>query len=189
MNYIELTILALALATDAFAVSVCLGLGMKRATWGKSCVVGAYFGVFQALMPLIGYLVANLFAGFITTFSHWIAFGLLLILGAKMIYEALEKDKEEQTEPSLGLKTMLPFALATSIDALAVGVSFALIKVDIVPAVSLIGAITFFTSVLGVKLGSKIGLKFKAKAELAGGIVLILIGIKIVLSSYGVINF
>jgi putative Mn2+ efflux pump MntP len=177
---------------DAFAVALCLGLSMEKVTFKKSLIVGLYFGFFQAIMSLIGYYAATLFAKYITAFDHWIAFALLLILGVKMIYEAFEKDKEEEketVEPSLGPKKMLPFALATSIDALAVGVSFAMTGVHIFTAIGLIGGITLALSMVAVVIGKVIGSKFKSAAEIVGGVILILIGVKILLNHLGVINF
>ena len=183
MSLIELFILAVGLSMDAFAVAICTGLTMPRATVKKALIVGLYFGIFQAGMPVIGYYVANLFADKITAYDHWIAFALLCVLGGKMIWESFKKEEccGEQQEASLGPKKMLPLAIATSIDALAVGVSFAFLRVSIVPAVSLIGATTLALSMAGVKIGNVFGQKFKSKAELAGGIILVLIGAKILL--------
>lgn len=190
MSLFELVILALGLSMDAFAVAVCLGVGIKKVTFKKMLIVGLYFGIFQAVMPLIGYLIASLFADSVTAAAPWIAFCLLLFLGVKMIWGAFEKDnKSEDKEIHLGPKKMLPFAIATSIDALAVGVTFALLDVKIVPAILLIGITTLGLSMIAVKIGNIFGLKFKSKAELAGGIILILIGVKILLSHWGVIGF
>jgi len=186
MGIFELIVLSVCLAMDAFAVSICLGLNMERATHKKALVVGLYFGIFQAAMPLIGYFIASLIADQINAFAHWIAFALLAVLGIKMIIQSF-KEKHQKTKTSLHPRVMLPFAIATSIDALAVGVSFAFLHVAVAPAVALIGAVTLVASIIGVKLGEKIGLRFQSKAELLGGIVLILIGIKIVLDGYGLI--
>lgn len=190
MSLAELFILAVALSMDAFAVAVCKGLSMDKATIKNSIIVGLWFGGFQALMPAIGYLLGISFADYITAFDHWIAFALLLILGINMIREALSKDDDEEasTGGSLAFKTMLVMAIATSIDALAVGISFAFLKVPILPAVCFIGVITFLLSMLGVKVGSVFGTKYKSKAEFAGGAILILLGIKILLEHLGIIN-
>ena len=187
MGTVELLILAFALSMDAFAVSICLGLGFKRASFKNALIVGLYFGIFQALMPLIGYFAATLFAEYITVAAPWIAFALLLILGIKMIWGSFKKEEtENQSEPSLGPKKMLPFAVATSIDALAVGVTLALVNSNIFVAASLIGIITLVVCMIGVKLGQLLGLKFKSWAEIIGGVILILIGLKIFLEHIGV---
>lgn len=188
MGLIELFILAVGLSMDAFAVSVCKGLAMEKITLKKSIIVGAWFGGFQALMPLIGYFLGVQFKDYITSIDHWIAFALLLIIGANMIKEAFSKD-EEKEDASLGFRTMLLLAVATSIDALAVGVTFAFLNVNIIYAVCFIGVTTFLLSVAGVKIGNVFGVKYKSKAELAGGIILILLGVKILLEHLGVINF
>ena len=215
LSLIDLVVIAVALSMDAFAVSVCTGLTLKRATFMKMLTVGIYFGVFQAVMPLIGYLTANIFAEHIIEFDHWIAFGLLSFLGARMIYsciKSMERSKGKTSAEAKGVavctacetidhaevctvsgreltpKEMLPLAIATSIDALAVGVSFAFLKVNIIPAVALIGAITLVLSMLGVKIGNVFGARFKTKAELAGGIILILIGIRILLEHLDILN-
>jgi len=171
---------------DAFAVSVCLGLSVKKVTIKRLLVAGLYFGIFQAVMPLIGYIVASGFADMIITFDHFIAFGLLLFLGGKMIFGSFKKDEATEKDASLSPKHMLPLAIATSIDALAVGVSFAFLQVNIIPAVLFIGITTFILSAAGVKIGSIFGAKFKSKAELLGGIILILIGTNILLEHLGV---
>ena len=176
MSIWELTVLALGLAMDAFAVSVCKGLSMEKTDLKKSCTVGIWFGGFQALMPVIGYFLGISFAEYITAVDHWIAFALLFIIGAKMLKEGIFS-KEEKADASLSFKTMLVLAVATSIDALAVGITFAFLKVNVWAAVALIGGITFITSAAGLKIGNVFGLKFKSKAEIAGGIVLIAIGL------------
>ena len=198
---IELFLLAVGLSMDAFAVSVCAGLTMKKTTLKKSLIVGLYFGVFQAVMPLIGYQIAALFADQIVSYDHWIAFALLCFLGGKMAAGSFKKEgcadrtcpgkmcadrscpgRPDQREASLKPARMLPLALATSIDALAVGVSFvAFLRVGIVWAVLVIGITTLAISMIGVKIGSVFGTKFKSKAELAGGVILVLIGLKILL--------
>jgi putative Mn2+ efflux pump MntP len=174
---------------DAFAVSVCKGLTMKKATVKKMLTVGLYFGIFQAGMPAIGYYAANLLTGFIGGYDHWIAFVLLCFLGGKMIYGSFKKDDQtDNGEASLTPSQMLPLAVATSIDALAVGVSFAFLNVRIVPAISLIGTTTLLISMAGVKIGNIFGTKFKSKAEIAGGAILILIGFKILLEHLGILS-
>lgn len=179
MSLFEIIILAVGLAMDAFAVSVCKGLSLGRINWKHMCIAGTWFGGFQALMPLIGYLLAGVFADKIIKCDHWIAFVLLLIIGMSMIKEAFES--EEEMDSSMTVKTMLVLAVATSIDALAVGVTFAFVKVNIAAAILIIGVITFVCSAAGVKIGSIFGTKYKSKAELFGGIVLVLIGVKILI--------
>lgn len=186
MGFIELFILAVGLSMDAFAVSVCKGLAMRQITVRKASVVGAWFGGFQALMPAIGYLLGSQFKDKITAIDHWIAFLLLGIIGFNMIREACSCDCETETD-SLDVKTMFLLAVATSIDALAVGITFAFLQVRILPAVSFIGVTTFVLSAIGVKIGNVFGTKYKSKAELAGGVILILIGLKILLEHLGVL--
>ena len=197
MNIFELFFLAVGLSMDAFAVAICIGLAMQKVTTKKALTVGLYFGLFQAGMPLIGYFAASLFAGRITAFSHWIAFALLCVLGGNMILGSLKKEKSgdklspgeakpEEKAASLKPAAMLPLAVATSIDALAVGASFAFLHVSVLPAVSVIGVMTLVISAVGVKLGSVFGKKFKSKAELAGGVILVLIGVSILLENLGV---
>lgn len=188
MGIIELLLLAVGLAMDAFAVSVCKGLAMKKINFRVCAVCGLWFGGFQALMPAIGYLIGYRFQEKITFLDHWIAFILLALIGFNMIREALSKD-EEEPDASLKAKDMFVLAIATSIDALAVGVSFAFLPgVPIIPAVSFIGVITFLLSALGVKIGTVFGTKYKSKAELAGGIILILMGLKILLEHLGYLS-
>jgi putative Mn2+ efflux pump MntP len=190
MSAWELVIIAVGLSMDAFAVAICKGLAMKKATIKNAIIVGLWFGIFQALMPLIGYYVGSLFAENIKAYDHWIALILLSIIGIEMISNALsKKEKDKEENPSLSIKTMFVMAVATSIDALAVGVGFAFFEINIFLAIIIIGIITFALSVFGVKIGGHFGIKYKKKAELAGGIILILIGIKIVLEHLGVINF
>ena len=185
MGLWELFILAVGLSMDAFAVSVCKGLAMKRINWKKMLIVGLWFGGFQALMPTVGYLLGAQFSDRITSIDHWIAFVLLAAIGANMIKEALSKD-EEKCDDSLGFRTMLVLAIATSIDALAVGVTFAFLNVNLGFAVTFIGVTTFVISAVGVKVGNVFGARYKSKAELAGGIILILLGLKILLEHLGV---
>lgn len=188
MSLLTLFITAVGLSMDAFAVSVCKGLALKKITLKKACIVGLWFGGFQAMMPLLGYLLGSQFKQYVEALDHWIAFVLLVLIGTNMIKEALSKD-EEKADDSLSFKTMLLLAVATSIDALAVGITYAFLQVNIVPAVSFIGATTFSLSAVGVKAGSVFGTKYKSKAELTGGIILILIGSKILLEHLGVLNF
>ena len=188
MSLLELLLLAVGLSMDAFAVAVCKGLAMERADLKSAAVVGLWFGGFQFIMPVIGYLLGSQFTEYIAAFDHWIAFGLLVLIGLNMIKEALSKDSgSESTGASLAFKVMLMMAVATSIDALAVGVSFAFLQVRILPAAGFIGVTTFLLSMLGVKVGSVFGTKYKSKAELVGGIILILLGVKILLEDLGII--
>ena len=185
MTVWELFIAAVCLSMDAFAVSVCKGLSIGK-TKAKHCLTaGLYFGIFQALMPLAGYLLASTVAAKISDYSHYIAFILLALIGANMIREAIKGDEENQNS-AMDFKTMLPLAVATSIDAFAVGVSYALVNVKIVPAVLFIGATTFVISAVGVSLGSFIGGKFRKTATIIGGSVLIILGIKILLEGIGI---
>lgn len=185
MNLAELFILAVGLSMDAFAVSICKGLSLVKIKVKHMCIAGLWFGGFQALMPLIGYFLGSFFADMITKYAHWIAFILLLILGANMIKEAL--GDEEKVDASMDVKNMFLLAIATSIDALAVGVTFAFLQVNIIPAVSFIGVVTFVCSALGVKIGSIFGSKYQSKAEICGGVILILIGLKVLLDGLGIL--
>lgn len=185
MSLLSLFIIAVGLSMDAFAVSICKGLAMKKLSIKNACIVGLWFGGFQALMPAIGYLLGSQFEKYITAIDHWIAFVLLGIIGASMIKESLEKDEEEAND-SLDVKTMFLLAIATSIDALAVGVTFAFLQVNILSAVLFIGCTTFVLSAVGVKVGNVFGTKYKSKAELAGGVILILMGLKILLEHLGI---
>ncbi|MDD6327032.1 MAG: manganese efflux pump MntP family protein [Eubacteriales bacterium] len=187
MGLIELFILAVGLSMDAFAVSVCKGLATKDVSVKQMCLAGVWFGGFQALMPLIGYFLGSAFAKSIEGCDHWIAFGLLALLGVNMIKEAFSKESDDEVTDSFGVKTMFIMAIATSIDALAVGVTFAFLQVNIIPAVSFIGIITFLLSFVGVKIGNLFGVKYERKAQLAGGIILVLTGIKILLEHLGVL--
>lgn len=189
MGFGELFFLAVGLSMDAFAVSICKGLGMKKASPKAMAICGLWFGGFQALMPLIGFLLGALFADAIKAVDHWVAFGLLAIIGINMLKEALSKGEEEQTSADLSVKTMFIMAVATSIDALAVGISLAMAgSVDIVTAVILIGLTTFLLSAVGVKIGNVFGSRFEKKAQAAGGIILIVLGLKILLEHLGVIG-
>lgn len=197
MTLTELFIIAVGLSMDAFAVSICKGLSLKKLRIKDAIIVGLYFGIFQGGMPLLGYFLGVQFQDKITSFDHWIAFILLGIIGFNMIKESREKDSDsdlaakevsvekinttEVEENPLRFKEMIVLAIATSIDALAIGVTLAFLKVDIVPAVSFIGIITFVLSMVGVKIGNIFGAKYKSKAEFAGGIILIAMGLKILL--------
>lgn len=186
MSLLTLFLTAVGLSMDAFAVSICKGLAMKKLSIKKALIIGLWFGGFQAGMPAIGYLLGTRFEKYVTSIDHWIAFVLLAIIGFNMIKEALSKD-EEEADDSVDVKTMFLLAVATSIDALAVGVTYAFLQVQIVPAVSFIGIITFTLSALGVKIGNVFGLRYKSKAEIAGGVILILMGTKILLEHLGVL--
>ena len=189
MSILEILLLGIGLSMDAFAVSICKGLSAKRLQTRHYLIIGAWFGGFQALMPTIGFFLGSTFEQYITAFDHWVAFGLLSAIGAGLIKESLSKE-ESNGNDSFSFKTMLLLALATSIDALAVGITFALLPdVNVPLAVCLIGITTFVCSAAGLKVGNLFGLKYKAKAELAGGIILILIGLKILLEHLGVISF
>ncbi len=182
MHIAELFILAVALSMDAFAVAVCKGLALRQMRWRSAALVGLWFGGFQALMPLVGWFLGSQFADSIRAVDHWIAFILLSIIGGNMVREALGGgDDDDEQNDSLGVRVMFAMAVATSIDALAVGVTFAFLDVPILPAVSFIGVTTFLLSMLGVKIGNVFGMRYKARAELTGGIILILLGTKILL--------
>jgi len=185
MGLFELFMIAVGLSMDAFAVAICKGLSVEKVKFKHGLIVGLYFGGFQAGMPLLGYFLGSSFAKYIESFDHWIAFVLLGIIGINMIRESGEE--EEELNGSFGFKAMLPMAVATSIDALAVGISFAIMQVQIGWAVTFIGIITFTLSAIGVKIGNHFGAKYKSKAELFGGIVLILLGIKILLEHLGIL--
>ena len=197
MGFLELFLLAIGLSMDAFAVSVCKGLAMQKVTFRNAAICGVWFGGFQALMPFIGYLLGAGFETYINAIAPWIAFVLLALIGGNMIREALSKDDEEEdTSAALDVKTMFLMAVATSIDALAVGITFACVPVEIIAAsqlvntivaVCLIGVTTFVISCAGVKAGSVFGSRYKSKAEFTGGAILILIGVKILLEHLGVL--
>lgn len=190
MTLLELFIIAVGLSMDAFAVAVCKGLNMWRVTFKNALIIGLYFGIFQALMPLAGYFLGGTFSKYIERYDHWIAFVLLAVIGGKMIWESFHHSEDEPADGGdVSFKTMLPLAVATSIDALMVGVSFAFLKVSIVPAVSFIGAVTLTLSMLGVWIGKLFGDRFQSKAELAGGIILVLMSLKILLEHLGLLPF
>ena len=184
MGLIELFLIAVGLSMDAFAVSVCKGLAMPKCTFKKAAIVGLWFGGFQALMPAIGYILGAQFQEAIASIDHWIAFVLLALIGGNMIHEALDND-EEEADASLDVKPMFLLAVATSIDALAIGITFAFLKVNIIPAVCFIGIVTFIISFAGVKIGNVFGARYKNKAEIVGGIILILLGLKILFEHLG----
>ncbi len=185
MSFLELLLIAVGLSMDAFAVSICKGLSLKKLNARHAALVGLYFGGFQALMPMIGWALGYRFEHFIESIDHWIAFVLLVIIGLGMIREA---NKAEELNDDLSFKTMVLLAIATSIDALAVGVTFAFLQVRILPAASLIGVTTFLISAVGVYIGHIFGLKYRAKAEIAGGVILIGIGLKILLEHLGIVK-
>lgn len=188
MGILEILIISVGLSMDAFAVSICKGLSVQKMKPKHALIAGAYFGGFQALMPLIGYFLGTQFEWLVTNIDHWIAFVLLGLIGANMIRESFGDDDDE-IDCSFCPKAMLPLAVATSIDALAIGVTFACLKVEIFSAVSVIGVTTFLFSAIGVKIGNVFGTKFKSKAEFVGGLTLILMGLKILLEHLDVINF
>lgn len=188
MDLVELLLLAVGLAMDAFAVAVCKGLSLRELKLRQALLVGAWFGVFQGLMPVLGWLLGSAFSDLVQSVDHWIAFILLAIIGGNMIREAVKGD-EEDVDPSLSFGVMFLLAVATSIDALAVGITFAFLNVNILLAVVLIGVITFAISAVGVKVGNLFGARYKSKAELLGGCVLILIGLKILLEDLGILSF
>jgi len=210
LSFIELFILAIGLSMDAFAISICAGLTMEKVNTKKALIVGAYFGIFQAGMPLVGYLVASLFAQRILAYGDWIAFAVLAFLGGKMLFDSFKKNncsadgqpsdqccskscpssgKNPGKEQSLKLAAMLPLAIATSIDALAVGASFAVMQVNIVSAIVFIGITTLVVSMVGVKIGNVFGVRFRSKAQFAGGVILVLMGASILLEHLGILKF
>ena len=189
MDILDLFLIAVGLSMDAFAVSICKGLGMRKVNCRHTVIIALFFGVFQALMPAIGWALGSQFASFVTSFAHWIAFALLLVIGGKMLWDAFHEDDQDDEAVSgqderLDYRELFMLAIATSIDALAVGVSFAFLQVDIAPSVTLIGITTFVISLGGVVIGNKFGERYERGATITGGIVLILIGIKIVVEHY-----
>lgn len=192
MRLYELFLIGVGLSMDAFAVSICKGLSMKKMNYRQALVIGLFFGGFQALMPLVGWALGTRFESYITSIDHWIAFILLALIGANMIREAVsegEDDTQAGTLEKLDIKEMFLLSIATSIDALAVGITFAFLQVEIIPAVSLIGCTTLVISFAGVCIGNVFGTKYKKNAEIVGGVILILIGIKILLEHLGIISF
>ena len=186
MSLIEICFISIGLAMDAFAVSICKGLSMKRINIKKMIVIALYFGIFQAGMPVIGYFLGTAFESFVTNIDHWIAFILLSIIGINMIRESFDAEDEKKND-NVDFKTMIVLAIATSIDALTVGITFAFFNINIIVAILIIGIITFIMSIFGVKIGNKFGDKFQNKAELLGGIILILMGLKILLEHLGIL--
>ncbi len=187
--FLELLFLGIGLAMDAFAVAVCKGLAMRKVNKKQAVVIGLFFGGFQALMPFIGWVLGSQFESYITSVDHWIAFALLGLIGGKMIFEALKPEEDveiAEMDAPLGLKELLILAVATSIDALAIGITFAFLDYPIVEAVTIIGVVTFFIAIGGVYAGNFFGNKYKRKAELAGGVILVLLGLRILLSHLGV---
>jgi len=191
MGFVELLLLAIGLSMDAFAVSVCKGLCMKRLNLRQATVVALFFGGFQALMPLVGWALGTQFEQFITPVDHWIAFVLLALIGGKMLWDAFHEDEELScpADGKLDLRELVMLAVATSIDALAVGITFAFLRVDILTSVGLIGVTTFALSIVGVAVGHRFGARYEKPATVVGGIVLILIGLKILLEHLGIIAF
>ncbi|MBR3474800.1 MAG: manganese efflux pump [Oscillospiraceae bacterium] len=186
MDFLELLLIAVGLSMDAFAVSVCKGLSVKKLEPKHALLVGLYFGGFQALMPVLGWLLGSRFETMITSVDHWVAFLLLALIGGNMIRESFSK--EEEMNDDFGVKTMLLLAVATSIDALAVGITFAFLSVKILPAAGTIGVTTFLLSVVGIYIGRAFGARWKSRAELAGGVILVLIGLKILLEHLGILG-
>ena len=187
MSIIELLLLSIGLGMDAFAVAICKGISMKKMDLKKTLIIGLYFGGFQAIMPVIGFFLGSTFENIITNYDHWIAFFLLLIIGGNMIKESFSKESENICD-DVSFKTMIVLAIATSIDALAVGITFSFLKVNIMLAITLIGIITFFLSIIGTKVGNKFGDKYENKSEFIGGIILILLGLKILLEHLGILT-
>lgn len=187
MEIFEVLLISIGLAMDAFAVSVCKGLSMKKMNWKKAIIIGLYFGIFQALMPVLGYFLGTTFDHFITSIDHWIALILLAGIGINMIKEAFTQDSENCND-KIDAKTMVILSIATSIDALAVGITFACLRVKIILPSILIGLITFTLSIIGVKIGNRFGNKYQSRAEFSGGLILILLGIKILLEHLGIIS-
>lgn len=186
MSIIEIILLSIGLAMDAFAVAICKGLSMKKMNWKNAIIIAFYFGVFQALMPVFGYFLGTTFENLVTSIDHWLAFILLVAIGGNMIKEVFSND-EEGKDDKVDFKTMIVLAVATSIDALAIGITFAFLNVNLLLSVSCIGIITFVISLIGVKIGNRFGDKFQNKAELLGGIILIVLGLKILLEHLGIL--
>jgi putative Mn2+ efflux pump MntP len=191
MGFLELFLIAGGLSMDAFAVALCKGLNMRKLNYRNAALIAIFFGGFQAIMPLIGWFLGSQFSSYISSIDHWIAFVLLAFVGGKMFFEGIQNKDEDDCgcEEALDLKELLALSVATSIDALAVGISFAFLEVKIYFACLLIGITTFSLSFAGVAIGNRFGNKFEKKAEIAGGVVLVLIGIKILLEHLGVISF
>lgn len=186
MGFQEIFLIGVGLSMDAFAVALCKGLNMKKVNYWYTAVIALFFGGFQALMPLFGWFLGKQFEAYIVSVDHWIAFILLLYIGGKMIVESGKDDEEETRGDKLDLKELTIMAIATSIDALAVGITFAFFAVNIYSSITIIGITTFCLSIIGVMIGNRFGMKYKSKAEIAGGIILILIGLKILLEHLGI---
>ena len=187
--FIEIFLIGVGLSMDAFAVSICKGLSMQKVKKRDVFIIALFFGGFQALMPFIGWFLGRGFESYITSIDHWIAFILLSIIGGKMVKDAFSTENSENCNEGVGFKTMIVLAIATSIDALAVGITFAFLNVNLILAIALIGSITFFLSVIGTKVGNVFGDRYENKAELFGGVILIFLGIKILLEHLNIINF
>lgn len=191
--FIVLFLMGVGLSMDAFAVSICKGLAMRKVNKKQAFVIGLFFGGFQALMPFIGWALGSQFESYITSIDHWIAFVLLVVIGGNMVKEAVSEkvgeDEVEQMDPPLDIKEMFILAIATSIDALAVGITFAFLNYPIVEAITIIGITTFVISIIGVYVGNFFGSKYKKRAEIVGGVILILLGVKILLEHLGILAF
>lgn len=188
MNLIQIVLIGVGLSMDAFAVSVCKGLKMKKVNYRHSFIIALFFGGFQALMPLIGWFIGKQFEKYIVKFDHWIAFALLAFIGGKMLWESI-KSEGDSCHVSFSIKELFVLAIATSIDALAVGITFAFLKTNIWLSISVIGVLTFIIAFLGVLIGNRFGARYKNKAEFAGGVILILIGLKILFEHLGILIF
>lgn len=187
MGFIQLLLIGIGLSMDAFAVSVCKGLNMKKIDYKYTLIIAMFFGGFQALMPILGWMLGKQFEQYITSVDHWIAFGLLAFIGGKMVVEACQKEETQEIPTAKNdLQEIIILAIATSIDALAVGITFAFLKTNIMEAVTIIGIITFILSIVGVLIGNQFGTRYKNKAEFAGGVILIMIGTKILLEHLGI---
>ncbi len=190
MGFQEIFLIGIGLSMDAFAVALCKGLNMKKkVNYVHTAIIALFFGGFQAIMPYLGWVLGKQFEDYIVSVDHWIAFGLLLYIGGKMIYEAFHGEEEEEEDDKLDLKELTIMAIATSIDALAVGITLAFLQVNIISSITIIGITTFCLSIVGVLIGNRFGMRFKSKAEIAGGVILILIGTKILLEHLGIIHF
>ena len=186
MGIIEIVLIGLSLAMDAFAVSICKGLSMKKMNWKSAIIISLYFGIFQAFMPVVGYFLGSTFESYVTNIDHWIAFILLSLIGGNMIKESFDSEDKKKND-KIDFKTMIVLAIATSIDALAIGITFAFFEVNLLLSISIIGIITFLLSIIGVKIGNKFGDKYQNKAEFVSGLILVLLGIKILLEHLGIL--
>ena len=186
MGIIEIVLIGLSLAMDAFAVSICKGLSMKKMNWKSAIIISLYFGIFQAFMPVVSYFLGSTFESYVTNIDHWIAFILLSLIGGNMIKESFDSEDKKKND-KIDFKTMIALAIATSIDALAIGITFAFFEVNLLLSISIIGIITFLLSIIGVKIGNKFGDKYQNKAEFVGGLIVVLLGIKILLEHLGIL--